>query len=177
GYYLEPGTPACLCEQLQTLFLESLKIVGRSPGFVRAAPKHLRSRASNGFSRLHQLVVALDRARASHDYELRSTNLQVAELYDSVHRFQLAADEFVGLRNRDNVGNAWRRNEGLKVVAAVSVAYSSDYYALLASDYVRRVADPYYRVTNMLDLFFGRFGFHGYNHILSSNSMIPVVVL
>src|SRR5262249_28034196 len=110
-----------------------------------------------------------DRARASHNYELRSSNLEVADLYDGVHRFQFAADEFVRLRNGDNIGNARRRNEGLKMVAAVSVAYSADYYTLLAPDYVRRIADPYYRVTNVLDLFLSRLGFHCYNHFLSSN--------
>ena len=103
---------------------------------------------------LEELLAGLDRAGAGDDDHVGASDGYAIHVHDGAVGLYLAADQFEGLGDRNDVINAWRDLQGLDFVAATA-AHGGNDGALGAPGDMRLVAGFADAVDDVVDFCFG----------------------
>ena len=126
GDHRQPGPLACLGEVAQALDAQALEAVRACPGLECSAADDRRPVCGDEVDRLHQLVAALDRARAGHHRQRAVADHRIQHPDHGVLGVELARHELVRLRDRPDRGDTGHRLEARHQLRAAPADLAHD---------------------------------------------------
>ena len=152
-----------LQQQLDSLSLQTLEVIGGGAGFEGAAAQHGSAGCLYTFCNGDDLLLTFHGTGARHKREVSVTDLGAADLNDRVIGMELAVCAFVRLRDMLDCLNNFQTCQ-LLVIDASGVTNDADNGLIIAKDDVGAqpsILDPPGKAS---DLFFLSFGFDDNDH-------------
>ena len=152
-----------LAQHLEALFSQALEVVRARARLERAAAQEFRAARLDRLGGLAQLLNALDRARACHDDDFLTADLDAVDIDNRVLRMEVATDELVFLRDAHGLLDALEHAD-LEVGDLLAVADDADDRAVLARRQMGLEADLLQALFYFLDILFRSIWFHDNDH-------------